>query len=104
LVLDGGTWRGRQLVPASWVRDSLRPRISTNFRSPPSAAEPLQYGYQWWAGTAPWHRRTLAWSAGFGNGGQRLFVVPELDLTVAITAGDYGSAEIAHAVNLLFSD
>ena len=45
------------------------------------------YGYQWWAGSVDWQGKQLAWSPGFGNGGQRLFVVSELDLTVVITAG-----------------
>ena len=61
----------------------------------------MSYGYLWWTGTADWHGKKLAWSAGFGNGGQRLFVVPELDLTVVITAGDYGSREIGHMANQL---
>ena len=56
----------------------------------------LSYGYLWYLGrfaftvsTGPrWDRSRLErfWSA-MGNGGQRLFVFPGLDLAVAITAG-----------------
>jgi len=60
------------------------------------------YGYQWWTGTVDWEGKKLAWSAGFGNGGQRLFVVPELDLTVVITAGAYNDPQIGRAVTEIF--
>jgi hypothetical protein len=33
----------------------------------------------------------LSWIGGFANGGQRLFVVPDLDLVVTINAAHYGS-------------
>jgi len=102
MLLDHGQWRGQQIVPAEWVEASLRPHVSTPFRSPPTAAEDLEYGYQWWVGSVDWRGKQVQWSAGFGNGGQRLFVVPELDLTVVITAGAYGSPQINHTVNALF--
>jgi CubicO group peptidase (beta-lactamase class C family) len=80
LVLDHGQWRGGQMVPADWIAASLQPRISTGIAD-------FQYGYQWWLGTVAWQGKSLAWAAAFGNGGQRLFVVPELDITIVITAG-----------------
>jgi CubicO group peptidase (beta-lactamase class C family) len=96
MVLDNGQWQGRQIVPARWVEDSLRPHIDTG--------DGLHYGYQWWTGTLKWQDRMLAWAAAFGNGGQRLFVVPELSLAVVITAGAYNDRSIGHDVHQLFED
>jgi len=94
LVLDHGQWQGRQIVPSDWVKESLRPHIATG--------DGLHYGYQWWTGTVDWQGREIAWSAGFGNGGQRLFVVPDLDLTLVITAGAYNDPEILPTASALF--
>jgi CubicO group peptidase (beta-lactamase class C family) len=101
LMLNHGEWRGQQIVPDAWVAESLRPRVGTGHRSPPTNPKQLQYGYQWWSGSADWRGKKLAWSAAFGNGGQRIFIVPELDMTVVVTAGAYGSPQINHTVNRL---
>lgn len=92
LVLNRGKWQGRQIVPAVWIEDSLRPRLQTGF-------DGTGYGLFWWTGKADWHGRDLAWAAAFGNGGQRIFVVPELDLCMVVTAGAYGDAAAAKQVN-----
>ncbi|MES2164766.1 MAG: serine hydrolase [Pseudomonadota bacterium] len=101
LMLNHGRWNGRQIVAEEWVDESLKPRLSVGFRSPGNQPDELHYGYQWWDGTAAWHGHRTAWSAAFGNGGQRIFIVPELDLTVVITAGDYGSDAMGAKVNQL---
>jgi CubicO group peptidase (beta-lactamase class C family) len=77
LVLAGGGWQGQQLVPADWLRAMLHPRLPNEYGG--------WYGYQWYLGEAAGHR----FVAGMGNGGQRLIVLPDLDVTVAITAGNY---------------
>lgn len=95
LVLNHGQWRGRQLIPADWIAASLEPRIATGIAD-------FEYGYLWWLGPLSWRGRPVRWAAAFGNGGQRIFVVPELDLTVVITAGAYGDPHIASQVYLAF--
>lgn len=101
LMLNHGRWNGRQVVAQDWIADSLKPRLSAGFRSPGDQPDEIHYGYQWWAGTAAWNGRRVAWNAAWGNGGQRIFIVPELDLTLVVTAGDYGSDEMGARVNRL---
>ncbi len=81
LVLAEGAWGGRQLVPASWIHTMLQPRLQTDWGA--------GYGYQWYVETVAGHRL----AAGLGNGGQRLLVLPDLDLVAAITAGNYDDPE-----------
>jgi CubicO group peptidase (beta-lactamase class C family) len=94
MTLKGGMWDERRIVPAEWVERSTSPIIDVD--------EIRQYGYHWYLGkfaftvsTGPrWNRSRLErfWSA-IGNGGQRLFVFPGLDLVVAITAGNYDTPD-----------
>ena len=48
---------------------------------------PFRYGYWWVIGASTVNGQEVAWIAGWGYGGQRLYIVPSLDLVVAITAG-----------------
>lgn len=79
LVLERGRWGDRQLVRGDWLDQSFAPHAH--------AEEGLDYGYQWWLGRLSGSGQP--WIAGFGNGGQRVIVVPGLHLVVAITAGNY---------------
>jgi CubicO group peptidase (beta-lactamase class C family) len=81
LLLTDGAWNGRQVVLPGWAVQSITPRIKTE--------GPLFYGYQWWLGRAFGGGAELNWAAGYGIGGQRLFVVPALDLVVMISAALY---------------
>lgn len=77
LVLADGAWDGRAIVPADWIHTMLQPRLQTSWGG--------RYGYQWYIEST----KDPQLVAGSGNGGQRLYVLPDLDLTVAITAGNY---------------
>jgi CubicO group peptidase (beta-lactamase class C family) len=83
LVLAGGTWNARQLVPGDWLKRALTPAVTI--------ADGRRYGYQWYLGASPaessqhWER----WVGGIGWGGQRLYVFPDLNLVVAQYCGNY---------------
>lgn len=82
LVLDRGSLGERQLIPATWLNESFQPRTQT--------PDGLGYGYQWWLGRL---RDGQPWMAAFGNGGQRLLLVPSLGIAIAITAGNYNKSD-----------
>jgi len=84
LLASGGQWSGRQVVPADWIAESVKPRLNTD-------GSLLYYGYQWWMGRSLLRGRDLTWIGRLGNGGQRLYVVPDLDLVVAINSAHYNS-------------
>ena len=47
LYLNGGEWRGRQVVPADWVHDSVTPD-APHVMPGLHREYPVGYGYQWW--------------------------------------------------------
>jgi CubicO group peptidase (beta-lactamase class C family) len=93
LVLAGGTWEGRQIVSERWTAESTAAHVQRY---------PGGYGYQWWTDTSHIGDREVAWIAAMGRGGQRIFIVPDYDLVVAITAGLYAdNAQDAVALDIL---
>lgn len=91
MALAGGLWENRRIVPADWISRSMQPSIATS---------PLGgYGFQWWTMTMLDKGRRLPVHAAIGNGGQRLFLVPDLHLAIVTTAGDYGDPTIAQPLN-----
>jgi len=72
LYLDRGTWRGRRVLPASWVAVSTREQVSVG--------HDVWFGYHWWIVHDP-----VRFFAALGYGGQAVVVVPRLDEVVVVT-------------------
>jgi len=74
LYRNGGRHEGRQVVPEWWVEASLTPQ-ATGRRGE-------GYGYGWFISSVRGHPMFYAW----GYGGQFIYVVPSLELTVVTTS------------------
>jgi len=81
LLLVDGQWNGRRVLPVGWAAESTKPRLLGDGL--------FFYGYQWWLGQSLVDGREVTYTAAVGLGGQRVYVVPEFDLVVAINAGHY---------------
>ncbi|HEV2154596.1 serine hydrolase [Bradyrhizobium sp.] len=86
LVLNRGRWNGQQIVSADWIAQSITPR----FQAVGLFGGTLFYGYQWWMGRSLANGKEIKWVGAFGWGGQRIFIVPELDLVMMTSAAQYG--------------
>ncbi len=80
LALAGGSWNGERIISAQWLAESVRPRFPT---------ETTHYGYLWWVDSSTIGAASIDSYEAFGLGGQRIIVVPSLDLVVVFTTGRY---------------
>lgn len=86
LYLKGGMWDGKQIVPADWTKQSTRWLVD--------AQAGRGYGYKWWVLSRKGPGTHDAYAA-LGYGGQRLIVVPALDLIAVFTGWNiYDKAEL----------
>ena len=83
LYLNEGTWNGQRLLSKAWVQTTGKGH-STMYNHPYK-----NYGYNWWVHRFKVGNQTYESFHASGNGGQLIFVVPELKLVVAFNAGNY---------------
>ncbi len=93
LVLQKGEWQGKRLVSAEWIEKATDRQTRIDGGKP--------YGYLWWMAGVQTENGPLKTDFASGNGGQYLFVIPDLDLVVVFTGGNYNSPEASQAFELL---
>ncbi len=96
LYLNGGVWNGQRLVDRSWINASVARHTTFGPNH--------DYGYAWHLHTFRANGHAYRGYAAEGNGGQFVIVVPELDLVVAITAGNYGQFSTWYPLQELVAD
>ena len=90
LYLDGGKWRGKQIVSEKWVAQSTRPHARIDDES--------DYGYLFWLRRfKPDDAKSAAWYM-TGNGGNKVVIFPALDLVVVVTATNFNTRDM-HALS-----
>ena len=95
LILQKGNWNGTQLVSAQWVERATREQTRIDGGK--------AYGYLWWIAGLQTVDRSFRLIFASGNGGQLIFIVPELELVVVFTGGNYNSPKSGVPFRLLGS-
>lgn len=96
LYLDGGKWKGRQIINEEWVKTSTTPHAEIS--------DQQEYGYLWWLQS--FKTGEVSYSAFFmsGNGGNKVAGFPTLDMAVAITSTNYNTRGMHEQTDRLLSD
>lgn len=81
MILDGGSYQGRQIVSKEWLEKSFQPTVS-EFAKTDEGEHAFDYGYLWWLGEYQGYKYQFGW----GFGGQFLFLIPEANTLVVTTA------------------
>lgn len=95
--LAGGVWNGRRIASEAWAREAVAPHARISPATTGRSGEDFTNVYWETDEGYAWHRLDVKsgdkrYQAIFanGNGGQLLVIVPQFDLVVAFTAGNYG--------------
>lgn len=85
MMLHDGQWEGQQIIPESWIEDSLTSRASVS--------ESEEYGLGWWLSL-----EVASLFEANGRGGQRISIVPDENLVVVMTGGGFEPGDIGNFV------
>lgn len=92
LCLQNGRWKDRQLVPAWWIEECTKLQIDTSEYAQRRFAEYRSgYGYQFWNCTNGAYRMD-------GSMGQLVFIWPEKDVVIEMTAAADEARNEPHAM------
>ena len=101
LYLDDGKWLGQQIIDREWVATSIKPKIEitpTTTGLEKSAFSNFYFGgidgFAWHLHSITVGDQTYKTYEASGNGGQMVVIVPELDLVIGMTGGNYMEGRI----------
>ncbi len=100
LYLNNGEWRGTQVVPAVWVKESFQKHVNLRRKVPGVVG----YGYLWWIlSPDPKGAGKEFVYAAMGFRAQYIFVIPEHDMVVVVTGGTRNGVDQRKPIEFLYS-
>lgn len=85
IVVNKGQWQGEQFISAQYLAKATSPMVEPTEDWMP---DDYRYGYYWYHTAIDINDKTYDVTFAWGGGGQRIIVVEELELVVAITGHD----------------
>src|SRR5208337_2075852 len=96
LYLNGGEWQGKRIVSEAWVHSSTEPHAQID--------ETTDYGYLWWLKSFKSGEKSYPAFFMSGNGGNKVVVIPALDMAVVITSTNYNTHGMHEQTEKILAD
>jgi len=96
LVLRNGKWDGRTILPEDWITASMRTSEDLTVQD----RQTLGFGYHWWVRRISDNQIVVFEANGYG--GQRLIIVPSLDVVAVFNAWDIHGDHAGPAINAFY--
>lgn len=81
LYLNRGVWKGKRIISEYWIDESIKKHVELDSGG--------WYGFQWWLARHPWNGQLIDSFSAHGLGGEFIFIFPDLELVVVVTAGNH---------------
>jgi CubicO group peptidase (beta-lactamase class C family) len=92
MMLNKGVWNGNGIITEDWVSRCADPYPgNTGIRIPGEDAGKTAYAYTWWTNRISYKGGRTPCYFALGWGGQKILVLPDLDMVLAFTGANYTS-------------
>lgn len=92
MMLNNGIWNGNRIISENWVAKCLNPyKGNKNIKIPGEDVGKIGYAYTWWTKNFNYKGKSLTWYSALGWGGQKISILPELEMVLVFTGANYTS-------------
>ncbi|MFK8009856.1 MAG: serine hydrolase domain-containing protein [Saprospiraceae bacterium] len=98
LMLNNGKWNNQQIIPVDYVKKSSEKHLDISDSDPFSHG----YGYMWYIAKEEINGKEIDFFFASGNGGNKIFIVPSLNMVVATLSSAYGQGRGQYRSHLIF--
>jgi CubicO group peptidase (beta-lactamase class C family) len=96
LYRNGGVWQGKRILDGAWVKASTTPHAQID--------DQTEYGYLWWLKSFKSGGKEYPAYFMSGNGGNKVAVIPQIDVAVVITSTNYSTRGMHEQTEKLLTD
>jgi len=96
LYRNGGVWQGRRILDETWIKGSTEPHAQID--------DQTEYGYLWWLKSFKSGGKEYPAYFMSGNGGNKIAVIPQLEMAVVITSTNYNTRGMHEQTEKLLTD
>ncbi|MGB0521619.1 MAG: serine hydrolase domain-containing protein [Flammeovirgaceae bacterium] len=91
MMLNNGLWKEKEVVPTSWLMEARAAHATLKI----GRLKTFDYGYLMWLDRFGFDGETRGFHAA-GAGGQAIYVIPDQEMVVVFTAGNYNSGKLSN--------